>query len=52
MLERIRVMVARKRGPKKGHGTRPLVAPLVASMVAEEVLHHEVEAGEEVVVGV
>ena len=33
MLERIRVMVARKRGPKKGHGLRPLVAPLVASMV-------------------
>ena len=26
MLERIRVMVARKRGPKKGHGLRPLVA--------------------------
>jgi two-component system response regulator CpxR len=25
MLERIRVMVARKRGPKKGHGLRPLV---------------------------
>src|SRR5271170_418449 len=48
MLERIRVMVARKRGPKKGHGPRPLVAP----MVAQEVAHHEVEAGEEVVVGV
>jgi two-component system response regulator CpxR len=44
MLERIRVMVARKRGPKKGHGLRPLVTP--------EVAHHEVEAGEEVVVGV
>jgi two-component system, OmpR family, response regulator CpxR len=44
MLERIRVMVARKRGPKKGHGLRPLVT--------EEVAHHEVEAGEEVVVGV
>jgi hypothetical protein len=26
MLERIRQMVARKRGPKKGHGLRPLVA--------------------------
>jgi two-component system response regulator CpxR len=26
LLERIRVMVARKRGPKKGHGLRPLVA--------------------------
>jgi two-component system response regulator CpxR len=25
MLERIRVMVARKRGPKKGYGLRPLV---------------------------
>jgi two-component system, OmpR family, response regulator CpxR len=44
MLERIRVMVARKRGPKKGHSLRPLVT--------EEVAHHEVEAGEEVVVGV
>jgi hypothetical protein len=52
MLERIRVMVARKRGPKKGHGLRPLAGPLVAPMVAEEVVHHEVEAGEEVVVGV
>ena len=47
MLERIRVMVARKRGPKKGHGPRPLLA----SMAAEEVTHHEVEAGDEVVVG-
>jgi hypothetical protein len=44
MLERIRVMVARKRGPKKGHGLRPLVI--------QEDAHHEVEAGEEVVVGV
>ena len=26
MLERIRLMVARKRGPKKGHGLRPLAA--------------------------
>jgi two-component system response regulator CpxR len=26
MLDRIRVMVARKRGPKKGHGLRPPVA--------------------------
>ncbi len=26
LLERIRVMVARKRGPKKGHGLRPLMA--------------------------
>jgi two-component system response regulator CpxR len=25
MLDRIRVMVARKRGPKKGHGLRPLL---------------------------
>jgi two-component system, OmpR family, response regulator CpxR len=25
LLERIRVMVARKRGPKKGHGLRPLI---------------------------
>ena len=25
MLDRIRVMVARKRGPKKGHGLHPLV---------------------------
>ena len=30
MLERIRVMVARKRGPKKGHGLRPLVTEEVA----------------------
>jgi hypothetical protein len=45
-------MVARKRGPKKGHGLRPLVASMVAPMVAEEVAHHQVEAGEEVVVGV
>jgi two-component system, OmpR family, response regulator CpxR len=27
MLERIRVMVARKRGPKKSHGPRPLLPP-------------------------
>jgi two-component system, OmpR family, response regulator CpxR len=47
MLERIRVMVARKRGPKKGHSLRPLVTEEVA-----EVAHHEVEAGDEVVVGV
>jgi two-component system response regulator CpxR len=26
VLERIRVMVVRKRGPKKGYGVRPLVA--------------------------
>jgi hypothetical protein len=44
MLERIRVMVARKRGPKKGHGLRPLVA--------EEVAQHQAEANEVLVVGV
>ncbi len=44
MLERIRLMVARKRGPKKGHGQRPLVT--------EEVAHHRADARDEVVVGV
>ena len=44
MLERIRVMVARKRGPKKGHGLRPLVA--------EEVAQHQAEANDALVVGV
>jgi two-component system, OmpR family, response regulator CpxR len=27
MLDRIRVMVTRKRGPKKGHGVRPMLEP-------------------------
>jgi two-component system, OmpR family, response regulator CpxR len=33
MLERIRVMVARKRGPKKRHGLRPLVAEREAETI-------------------
>jgi two-component system response regulator CpxR len=33
MLERIRVMVARKRGPKKGHGLRPSVAECQAETI-------------------
>jgi two-component system, OmpR family, response regulator CpxR len=39
MLERIRVMVARKRGPKKGHGMRPLLPqrePAEASAAHQE----------------
>src|ERR1700678_1040918 len=44
MLERIRVMVARKRGPKKGHNLRPLVV--------EDVAQHPAEAHEPVEVGV
>jgi hypothetical protein len=39
MLERIRVMVARKRGPKKGHGLRPLIADQATVCVVE----HEAE---------
>lgn len=35
LLERIRVMVARKRGPKKGHGLRPLVAEQVEEQNAQ-----------------
>src|ERR1700690_2774062 len=47
MLERIRVMVARKRGPKKGHGVRPLLSEHATVHAAE---HHPetaaaVEAG-------
>jgi two-component system, OmpR family, response regulator CpxR len=45
MLERIRVMVARKRGPKKGHNLRPLV-------VVEDVAHQPAEVNEPVEVGV
>jgi two-component system, OmpR family, response regulator CpxR len=33
VLERIRVMVARKRGPKKGYGVRPLVAECQAETI-------------------
>jgi two-component system, OmpR family, response regulator CpxR len=44
MLERIRVMVARKRGPKKGHNLRPLVV--------EDVAQRPAEANEPVEVGV
>jgi two-component system, OmpR family, response regulator CpxR len=44
MLERIRVMVARKRGPKKGHNLRPLVV--------EDVAQQPAEANEPVEVGV
>jgi two-component system, OmpR family, response regulator CpxR len=43
MLERIRVMVARKRGPKKGHGLRPLMG--------ERVVEHAPEATDSIVVG-
>jgi two-component system, OmpR family, response regulator CpxR len=35
MLERIRVMVARKRGPKKAHALGPLVGPLVEEQQVE-----------------
>jgi len=45
LLERIRVMVARKRGPKKGHGR------LVAEHETGHVAEHEVEAGDRLVVG-
>jgi hypothetical protein len=38
MLERIRVMVARKRGPKKGHGLRPLVAEHEPEHIEPEVV--------------
>jgi hypothetical protein len=47
LLERIRVMVARKRGPKKGHGLRPLLAEHATGRVAE----HEAEAHDPLVVG-
>jgi CheY-like chemotaxis protein len=48
VLERIRLMVARKRGPKKGHALGPLVGPLVAPPLEED---HQVEAEGVVVVG-
>jgi CheY-like chemotaxis protein len=59
LLERIRVMVARKRGPKKGHGLRPLVAELAAEDAAElaaeqaagHVAEHQSEMRDPVVVG-
>ena len=35
LLERIRVMVARKRGPRKGQGVRPLVAANFAAGAGE-----------------
>src|ERR1700744_1967341 len=44
MLERIRVMVARKRGPKKGHGARPLLRPGTAAA-------HQTEQPDPLVVG-
>jgi two-component system, OmpR family, response regulator CpxR len=47
MLERIRMMVARKRGPKKGHGLRPLIAQHEVGHVAE----HEPETSDRLVVG-
>jgi two-component system, OmpR family, response regulator CpxR len=47
MLERIRVMVARKRGPKKGHGVRPLMQSRVAGEPAE----HGAEQADPLVVG-
>jgi two-component system, OmpR family, response regulator CpxR len=47
LLERIRMMVARKRGPKKGHGLRPLVAEHATGHVAE----HQSETRDPVVVG-
>src|SRR6202161_3850780 len=43
LLERIRVMVARKRGPKKGHGLRPLLT--------EPVEEQESQAHDPLVVG-
>jgi hypothetical protein len=56
MLERIRVMVARKRGPKKGHGLRPLLAGNAACDLAGGVAmnraEHQPEASDSVVVGV
>ena len=47
MLERVRVMVARKRGPKKGHGLRPLISEHATGHVAE----HEAETSAPLVVG-
>lgn len=47
LLERIRVMVARKRGPKKGHGLRPLMPEHVTSRVVD----HEAETSDPLVVG-
>jgi hypothetical protein len=43
MLERIRMMVARKRGPKKGHGLRPLIAEHATARVVEHQQEHEHE---------
>jgi two-component system response regulator CpxR len=55
MLERIRVMVARKRGPKKGHGLRPLIAGNTAGGPAGGVggalTEHQPEPSESLVVG-
>ena len=45
LLERIRMMVARKRGPKKGHGR------LIAEHVAEHVAEHEPVTSDRLVVG-
>jgi DNA-binding response OmpR family regulator len=49
ILERIRLMVARKRGPKKGHALGPLVGPLVTRPLVED--HQAAEAEDAVVVG-
>jgi hypothetical protein len=35
LLERVRVMVARKRGPKKGHGIRPVLRDHVQEHLAD-----------------
>jgi two-component system response regulator CpxR len=48
MLERIRVMVARKRGPKKGHGVRPSLSEHATAHTVE----HQPETTETVEVGV
>jgi two-component system response regulator CpxR len=46
LLERVRIMVARKRGPKKGHGLRPVEARTVFSAA-----EHALEKNELVKVG-
>ena len=45
LLERIRVMVARKRGPKKG------LRPLMAEHVTSRVVDHQAETSDPLVVG-
>jgi two-component system, OmpR family, response regulator CpxR len=56
LLERIRVMVARKRGPKKGHGLRAMVSGNATMNAAENLAEHgaqlQPETSDPVVVGV